>query len=62
LEITRSNSSAEKIKSWLSPPDNSRNWNEAYGKRQVDTCCWFLESERFLRWRENPGFLWVKGK
>ncbi|KDR83294.1 hypothetical protein GALMADRAFT_48856, partial [Galerina marginata CBS 339.88] len=60
--IVRSIHSADDIHKWLSPPDSSRNRNEAHGKRQDDTCSWFLESERFLKWLENPGFLWVKGK
>ena len=53
---------ADKIRQWLAAPDSSRNLNEARDKRQVDTCTWFLEGERFREWQENPGFLWVKGK
>ncbi|KAG6913560.1 hypothetical protein DXG01_005905 [Tephrocybe rancida] len=53
---------AEKIYSWLSPPDNSKNYNEADKKRQPDTCAWFLDGKRFLDWTANPGFLWIKGK
>ena len=53
---------AEKIRQWLAAPDSSRNQNEARDKRQVDTCTWFFEGERFRAWRKNPGFLWVKGK
>ncbi|KDR69030.1 hypothetical protein GALMADRAFT_77864, partial [Galerina marginata CBS 339.88] len=62
LEATHSNSSAKEIRSWLSPPDSSRNYNEAAKKRQPDTCTWFLAEKRFLDWMEKPGFLWVKGK
>ena len=53
---------AKDIRTWLSAPDSSRNQNEASDKRQVDTCAWFLEGDRFHVWQENPGFLWVKGK
>ena len=53
---------AEKIRQWLAAPDSSTNQNEARDKRQVDTCAWFFEEERFRVWKENPGFLWVKGK
>ncbi|KAG6904588.1 hypothetical protein DXG01_008829, partial [Tephrocybe rancida] len=53
---------AQKIHSWLSPPDSSKNYNEAYKKRQPDTCTWFLKGMQFLDWTENPGFLWIKGK
>jgi hypothetical protein len=53
---------AKDIRTWLAAPDSSKNKNEARDKRQVDTCAWFLEGERFRMWQENPGFLWVKGK
>ena len=53
---------AEKIHQWLAAPDSSKNQNEARDKRQVDTCAWFLEGERFRMWLEDPGFLWVTGK
>ena len=53
---------ADKVRQWLAAPDSSRNRNEARDKRQVDTCAWFLEGDRFRVWQENPGFLWVKGK
>ncbi|KDR70451.1 hypothetical protein GALMADRAFT_76153, partial [Galerina marginata CBS 339.88] len=62
LEVTHSSFSAEKIRGWLSPPDTSKNRNEADEKRQVDTCSWFLDGERFHEWQGTPGFLWVKGK
>ncbi|KDR66355.1 hypothetical protein GALMADRAFT_16610, partial [Galerina marginata CBS 339.88] len=52
----------EKIRKWLSPPDSSKTRNEADEKRQVDTCSWFLEGERFRDWQARPGFLWVQGK
>ncbi|KDR66734.1 hypothetical protein GALMADRAFT_80421, partial [Galerina marginata CBS 339.88] len=52
----------KEIRSWLSPPDSSRNYNEAIKKRQSDTCTWFLDGKRFLDWTEKPGFFWVKGK
>ncbi|KAF8888394.1 ankyrin repeat-containing domain protein, partial [Gymnopilus junonius] len=51
-----------KIKNWLSAPDSSRNMNEAYGKLQDGTCSWFFEGEQFSTWKEEPSFLWVKGK
>jgi hypothetical protein len=53
---------AKDIRQWLAAPDSSRNQHEARDKRQVDTCAWFLEGERFRMWQEDPGFLWVKGK
>ncbi|KAG6914576.1 hypothetical protein DXG01_016470, partial [Tephrocybe rancida] len=50
------------IFSWLSPPDSSKNYNEADKKRQPDTCAWFLDGARFLDWTANPGFLWIMGQ
>ncbi|KDR66818.1 hypothetical protein GALMADRAFT_80420, partial [Galerina marginata CBS 339.88] len=52
----------KEIHSWLSPPDSSKNYNEADKKRQPGTCSWFLDGMRFLNWMEKPGFLWIKGK
>ena len=60
--ITLSINPVEKIRQWLAAPDSSRNQNEARDKRQADSCAWFLEGERFRVWKENPGFLWLKGK
>ena len=62
LIITCSIHPADKIRHWLGAPDSSKNKNEARDKRQVDTCAWFLEGERFRMWQENSEFLWVKGK
>jgi hypothetical protein len=62
LILIRSIHPADKIRLWLAAPDSSTNLNEARDKRQVDTCAWFFEGERFRVWRENSGFLWVKGK
>ena len=53
---------ADEILQWLAAPDSSRNQNEARDKRQLDTCAWFLEGERFRVWKKTPGFLWIKGK
>ncbi|KDR66348.1 hypothetical protein GALMADRAFT_1157619 [Galerina marginata CBS 339.88] len=62
LRVIKDDNLEEKIRKWLSPPDSSKNRNEADEKRQVDTCSWFLEGWRFREWEANPGFLWVRGK
>ncbi|KAG6916635.1 hypothetical protein DXG01_006055 [Tephrocybe rancida] len=62
LEAVKDDKLAKEIHSWLSPPDSSKNYNEADKKRQPDTCAWLLDGERFLHWTANPGFLWIKGK
>ena len=53
---------AKDIRQWLAAPDSSRNQNEAHDKRQVNSCAWFFEGERFRIWLDNPGFIWIKGK
>ncbi|KJA12663.1 hypothetical protein HYPSUDRAFT_195909 [Hypholoma sublateritium FD-334 SS-4] len=50
------------IHQWLSPPDSSINQNEAYEKHQSGTCSWFLTGDQYIKWKDTPGFLWVKGK
>ncbi|KAG6906173.1 hypothetical protein DXG01_015448 [Tephrocybe rancida] len=62
LEAIKDDKLAQKIHSWLSPPDSSKNYNEADKKRQPDTCTWLLDGKQFLDWTANPGFLWIKGK
>ena len=62
LIITHAIHPADNIRQWLAAPDNSRNLNKARDKRQVNTCAWFLEGERFRVWQENPGFLWFRGR
>ena len=54
----------KEIYKWLSPPQESVNYNAAYSilKSQQDTCLWFLNGNTFSGWLNQPGFLWVKGK
>jgi len=54
----------EKIKGWLSPPQESINYNTAYEilESQPGTCLWFLKGNTYSEWLEKPGFLWIKGK
>lgn len=52
-----------KIKSWLSPPDPSTNYNAASAKHLDGTGSWFLEGKEFTSWRKTPSYsaLWVYG-
>jgi hypothetical protein len=54
----------EKIYEWLSPPNESVNYNAAHAilESQPDTCQWFLKGNTFYGWLKQPGFLWIKGK
>jgi len=62
------------IDQWLFPPGSLGNYNAACEIENYDaaceilrnqpdsTCLWFLNGEKFSKWLEKPGFLWVKGK
>ncbi|KAL2802727.1 hypothetical protein BJX63DRAFT_425838 [Aspergillus granulosus] len=44
----------EKIFRWLQAPNPSTNYNRAIEARQYGTGLWFLESEVYKNWKENP--------
>ncbi|KAF2477099.1 uncharacterized protein BDR25DRAFT_251675, partial [Lindgomyces ingoldianus] len=51
-----------KIRQWLSAPDPSTNYQKALKQRQADTGLWFLESEKYTRWKtEVSSPLWLYG-
>jgi hypothetical protein len=51
-----------KIRQWLSAPDASANYQKALKLRQANTGRWFLESDKYARWKEAPcSFLWLYG-
>lgn len=39
------------IRQWLSGPGPSSNYQKAFKQRQADTGLWFLESERYTKWK-----------
>jgi hypothetical protein len=52
----------EKIQKWLSPVDPSTNYQKALKQRQANTGLWFLKSDRYAKWKTEPGsFLWLYG-
>jgi Cdc6-like AAA superfamily ATPase len=52
----------EKIRSWLSAPDPSTNFNKASKQRQKGTGLWFLQSSIFKKWQtDHHTFLWLYG-
>lgn len=54
--------SAEQVFRWLSPPDSSRNYNEAREKHQAKTGLWFTNGTQFARWMEVADvILWIYG-
>ena len=51
-----------KIERWLSPPDSTKNYQEALQNRQEGTCSWFLDGKWFTEWQARPDvLLWIKG-
>lgn len=52
----------KKLKKWIAPPDTSVAYNNARNRRQPGTCCWFLATEVFKRWKEGSSpLIWIKG-
>ncbi|KAF8524185.1 hypothetical protein JB92DRAFT_3109582 [Gautieria morchelliformis] len=52
----------QKIYDWLAAPDHKIKHRNARSVHQEMTGSWFVEEERFRRWREAPhSFLWLHG-
>lgn len=52
----------EKIREWLSPPDPSVNYQNALRQRQPHTGQWFLDSDRYSKWKTEDGStIWLWG-
>jgi hypothetical protein len=52
----------EKVRSWLSPPDPSKNHITSRGAHHGGTAKWFTQSNTFGEWNEKGPLLWVHGK
>lgn len=51
-----------KIRTWLSPPDPTSNFNKARDQRHEGTGQWLLESDQYTKWKtERNSFLWLNG-
>ncbi|KAI9463513.1 hypothetical protein F5148DRAFT_195910 [Russula earlei] len=50
------------IRTWLSPPDPSMNFNTASDARHEGTATWFTQSNTFSHWNEASSLLWIHGK
>jgi hypothetical protein len=50
------------IRSWLSPPDPSKNYNIACEAHHSGTAEWFIHGDTFEEWREIGTILWIHGK
>jgi len=52
----------EKVRSWLSPPDPSKNHITSRGAHHGGTAEWFTQSDTFEEWNTKGSLLWVHGK
>ena len=50
------------IRSWLSPPDPSTNYNIAREDHLDGTSSWFIQGGTFKDWKEKGSLLWIYGK
>lgn len=52
----------QQLLNWLSAPDPSTNFNRAKNQRHAETGTWFLESEPYSTWQNNPSAsMWLHG-
>ena len=49
-------------KSWLCPPDPSKNYNFGCKSHQDGTAAWFFQGNVFDEWNAKGSFLWIHGK
>ena len=52
------------IRTWLSPPDPSKNFNIALKSRYSDTGAWFVKGNTLSEWKASgpSSLLWINGK
>jgi len=50
------------IRSWLSPPDPSMNYNITRGAHHSGTAEWFIHGGTFEEWKAMGSVLWIDGK
>ena len=50
------------IRSWLSPPDPSKNHNIAHAAQHDGTAEWFIHGSTFDKWITTGSLLWIHGK
>ena len=49
-------------KSWLCPPDPSKNYNTGCKTHQDGTASWFFRGSIFDEWDAKGSLLWIYGK
>lgn len=62
MESLEAGNYTEKVRTWISPPDPSTNFNKALVQRQQGSGQWFLKGEAYKAWKiERNSFLWLNG-
>lgn len=51
----------EKCLQWLGEMDQSAKHEDEYKKSAEGTGNWLLQNEAYLKWKDGPGLLWLKG-
>jgi hypothetical protein len=61
VETMARNQLREKLRSWLSPPNPSKNHNETSKMQHAGTSSWFIQGDTFRDWKNNGSLLWIRG-
>ncbi|KAJ7675984.1 hypothetical protein DFH06DRAFT_672643 [Mycena polygramma] len=51
----------KKIREWFQALDMREKQRATHALRHNDTGSWFLEDTKFTKWKEEPGYLWIRG-
>ena len=52
----------QELRSWLTPPDPSINFNTASDAHHEGTALWFIQGNAFNHWKTSGSLLWLHGK
>ncbi|KAF8268526.1 hypothetical protein EI94DRAFT_1143358 [Lactarius quietus] len=62
VDGVKRNQLRESLRKWQSPPDPSANYNIACHRLHEGTAVWFLEDDKFKKWKVDGSLLWIHGK
>ncbi|KAJ7658303.1 hypothetical protein DFH06DRAFT_1044776 [Mycena polygramma] len=51
----------KKIREWFQALDMREKQHATHSLRHKDTGRWILEDTKFAKWKEEPGYLWIRG-
>ncbi|KAI0287574.1 hypothetical protein BC826DRAFT_916943 [Russula brevipes] len=49
------------LEKWLSPPNPSKNHNDALTVVYKENAEWFIQDDRYIEWKKNGSLLWISG-